>query len=243
MTNAATNRVCADDLQIAGFVPLSTVDWPGKLAASVFCQGCPWACAYCHNHAIIDCSLPGVVAWSQVEELLKRRRGLLDAIVFSGGEALRQAAVEPAAAIAKDLGFAVGVHTAGPYPRALKRLIDAKLVDWVGLDIKATSHNYPQVVGRPHSGPKAWQCLDIVVESGISSEVRLTVYPDGPRDARDVAAACLDKGVEVFALQQARGQGAPSGFCAAREGWDDYVRVLAEDIGRMGFRTFIFRPA
>ena len=51
----------AVDLQIAGLVPLSTVDWPGRLAATVFCQGCPWRCTYCHNTAILDTTVPGAV--------------------------------------------------------------------------------------------------------------------------------------------------------------------------------------
>ena len=82
-----------DDLQIAGLVPMSTVDWPGRFAASLFLQGCPWACPYCHNSAIIDPRIPGVVAWGALEDLLARRRGLLDGVVFSGGEATRQIAL------------------------------------------------------------------------------------------------------------------------------------------------------
>ena len=75
---------------------MSTVDWPGELVASLFLQGCPWACPYCQNAAIIDPRVPGVVAWDAVERLLARRRGLLDGVVFSGGEATRQIALAPA---------------------------------------------------------------------------------------------------------------------------------------------------
>ena len=83
--NARTSPLTAKDLQIAGLVPLSTVDWPGQLAATLFLQGCPWRCHYCHNRAILDPRTPGTVAWSEVRDLLERRRGLLDAVVFSGG--------------------------------------------------------------------------------------------------------------------------------------------------------------
>ena len=78
---------------------MSTVDWPGKFAASLFLQGCPWVCPYCHNSAIIDPRIPGVVAWSALEDLLARRRGLLDGVVFSGGEATRQIALGAAMAV------------------------------------------------------------------------------------------------------------------------------------------------
>ena len=114
-----------DDLQIAGLVPMSTVDWPGKFVASLFLQGCPWACPYCHNSAIIDPRIPGVVAWSALEDLLARRRGLLDGVVFSGGEATRQIVLGAAMARVRELGFGVGLHTAGPYPRRLEELLGA----------------------------------------------------------------------------------------------------------------------
>ena len=110
--NLAT--LTASDLQIAGLTPMSSVDWPGKFVATVFAQGCPWACPYCHNQAIIDPKIPGVVSWESVEELLGRRRGLLDGVVFSGGEATRQLAVLPAMQRVRELGFEVGLHTAGP---------------------------------------------------------------------------------------------------------------------------------
>nr|NLD41558.1 anaerobic ribonucleoside-triphosphate reductase activating protein [Actinomycetales bacterium] len=125
----------AEDLQIAGLVPLSTVDWPGRLSAVVFTQGCPWDCGYCQNAALIDCELPGIVDWAGVVDLLGRRHGLLDAVVFSGGEATRQNSLGPAMAEVREMGFEVALHTAGAYPRRLAEVLP--LVDWVGLDIKA----------------------------------------------------------------------------------------------------------
>ncbi|MBS6934822.1 MAG: anaerobic ribonucleoside-triphosphate reductase activating protein, partial [Actinomyces graevenitzii] len=153
----------AAGLQIAGLVPLSTVDWPGKLAASIFLQGCPWRCVYCQNHEILDPRTPGSVPWSQVVELLQRRRGLLDGLVFSGGEATRQPGLLSAAQEVKALGFAVGLHTAGIYPGNLARLLAADAVDWVGLDIKALpGPDYQQVVARGGGGEKAWLALELV---------------------------------------------------------------------------------
>lgn len=231
-----------DDLQIAGLVPMSTVDWPGKFAASLFLQGCPWACPYCHNSAIIDPRIPGVVAWSALEDLLARRRGLLDGVVFSGGEATRQIALGAAMARVRELGFGVGLHTAGPYPRRLADLLGAGLVDWVGIDVKATRGNYEAVSGRVGAGERAWESLGIVLaHPEVDHEVRLTVYPDGPADGFEVAARAREMGARTFALQQARDMGTPDGFCATRPGWDDQVRSLARDIETLGFDRFIFR--
>ena len=240
--NLAT--LTASDLQIAGLTPMSSVDWPGKFVATVFTQGCPWACPYCHNQAIIDPKIPGVVSWESVEELLGRRRGLLDGVVFSGGEATRQLAVLPAMSRVRELGFEVGLHTAGPYPARLHEILRTGLVDWVGIDIKAMpGPHYEAVAGRPNAGPKAWESLGEVLDSGVSYEVRLTVYPDGPRDGYEVASCVKDLGATHFALQQARALGTAQGFNAGDAAWDLEVQSLADDIEKLGFESFQFRPA
>ena len=261
----------ADSLVIAGLVPLSTVDWPGRLCATVFLQGCPWNCPYCHNHALIPTRVPGIVDWQEVRDLLSRRRGLLDGVVFTGGEALRQDALADAAAEVREMGFEVGLHTAGAYPRRLRDLVEAELVDWVGLDVKALPEHYEAVAGRPGSGAKAWECLDIVLAAagdaaedgaagkragGVGSvlggrtrpllyEVRTTVMPHDVTadDAFEVARRCKEKGVRSYALQQARAQGTREGFVAVAPGWDSRCERLAERIEALGFDHFEYRPA
>jgi len=138
------------------------VDWPGKLAAVVFLQGCPLACPYCQNEAILDPKVPGAVPWSQVEALLVRRAGLLDGVVLTGGEALRQAGVVDAARRVREMGFGVGLHTAGAYPRALAKILSH--TDWVGIDVKAMPDDYAAATGFG-AGAKAWQSLDAVLEA------------------------------------------------------------------------------
>lgn len=159
---ASKTEPSADSLAIAGLVPLSTVDWPGKLAAVVFLQGCPLACPYCQNEAILDPKVPGAVPWSQVEALLARRAGLLDGVVLTGGEALRQAGVVDAARRVREMGFGVGLHTAGAYPRALAKILPH--TDWVGIDVKAMPDDYAAATGFG-AGAKAWQSLDAVLEA------------------------------------------------------------------------------
>lgn len=159
---ASKTEPSADSLAIAGLVPLSTVDWPGKLAAVVFLQGCPLACPYCQNEAILDPKVPGAVPWSQVEALLARRVGLLDGVVLTGGEALRQAGVVDAARRVREMGFGVGLHTAGAYPRALAKILPH--TDWVGIDVKAMPDDYAAATGFG-AGAKAWQSLDAVLKA------------------------------------------------------------------------------
>lgn len=162
-------------LTIAGLTSLSTCDWPGKLVATVFLQGCPWRCTYCHNPALLDPTAPGQVPWRQVRDLLERRRGLLDGLVFSGGEPTRQPGLAAAMREVRGLGFGIGLHTAGAYPARLAELLP--LLDWVGLDIKALPDDYPRITGIGASGAKAFAGLGFLVASGVDHEVRITVDP------------------------------------------------------------------
>ena len=235
----------ADALVIAGLVPMSTVDWPDHLTATVFTQGCPWNCSYCHNQALIPTRTPGAVAWQEVRDLLRRRRGLLDGVVFTGGEALRQDGLADAAREVKAAGFAVGLHTAGMYPRRLRDLVEDGLVDWVGLDVKALPEHYTQVVGRPNAAAKVWQSLDVVVGSGVEAEVRTTVVPGDVTadDAVEVARRAHETGARVYALQQVRARGTSGTFPVVAPGWDARCERMAAEIEAMGWERFTYRPA
>ena len=134
----------ADSLTVAGLVRLSTVDWPGHMVSTIFLQGCPWNCVYCHNPDLIDCRTPGIMAWADVETFLRRRQGLLDGVVFTGGEPTRQRGLHDAMERAHALGFQVGLHTMGVYPTLLRPLLP--LIDWVGFDIKAAPAHYSSII-------------------------------------------------------------------------------------------------
>lgn len=235
----------ADSLQIAGIVPMSTVDWPDHLCATVFLQGCPWNCFYCHNQHLIPTRTPGTVSWGEVRSLLRRRRGLLDGVVLTGGEALRQDALADAAAEVKEMGFAVGLHTAGAYPGRLRDLLAAGLVDWVGLDAKALPEHYEEVVGRGGAAVRAQESLEVALASGVDLEVRTTVIPGDvtARDAVEVARRVHDAGARVYALQQARAEGTNGEFAVVAPGWDAQCERMAAQIETLGWERFTYRPA
>lgn len=236
----------SNDLAIAGLVPLSAVDWPGRLVATIFCQGCPLRCPYCQNSSILDNRTPGVIPWREVEGFLKRRVGLLDGVVFTGGEALRQEAVIAAAESAVSLGFSVGVHTSGMFPDRLERMMH--VVDWVGLDIKARPEDYKKAVGV--RGDKVWQTLDLILETGVDYEVRTTVHPESLADYHfeDLVSQLKLAGVRTFALQEARTEGTSVAFqlLAAtwdRKRWKQRRRELVECVQKAGFDRYILRLA
>jgi len=163
------------ELRVGGLVRLSTCDWPGELVATVFCQGCPWSCGYCHNQHLIAPSAATEIEWPDVMSFLDSRRRLLDGVVFSGGEPTLQAALPEAMREARALGFRIGLHTAGPYPERLAAVLP--LVDWVGFDVKAAFSDYERITGVVGSGAKARASLMLVLESGIASDIRTTVPP------------------------------------------------------------------
>lgn len=194
----------ADALAIAGLTPLSTCDWPGRLVATVFLQGCPWRCTYCHNPALLDPRVPGVVPWAAVRDLLARRAGLLDGVVFSGGEPTRQVGLAAAMTQVRAAGFGVGLHTSGAYPRRLAEVLP--LVDWVGLDVKAPADRYAAVTGVVRSGDRAFAAQDLVLAAGVPVQVRTTVDPAvlAPDDVARLRAALAARGAPQPVLQEAR---------------------------------------
>lgn len=199
-------------LTIAGLARLSVCDWPGRLVATVFLQGCPWRCAYCHNPDLIDPRAPGVVSGSEVAAFLRSRVGLLDGVVFSGGEPTGQAGLFAAIEQVGQVGFQVGLHTGGGYPRRLAQVLPG--LDWVGLDIKGLAGEYPAITGVGSASARAWQALGLVLDSGVAYEVRTTVDPrlHTAVGLTELIAELLGAGVCNLVLQEAR---TPDGVVAA----------------------------
>ena len=192
-------------LRIGGLTPLTTIDYPGALAAVVFLQGCPWRCGYCHNQHLLPAT-QGAMSWQDVRDFLLRRQGLLDAVVFSGGEPTWQPGLPAAAREVRALGFRVGLHSAGIFPQRLAGMLDA--VDWVGLDIKAPAARYDAVTGVPGGGVKARSALARVQRSGVAYECR-TTWHEGLFPSEELLALggeLADAGVAHWSVQGCDGR-------------------------------------
>jgi len=196
--------------RVGGRVPFSNTDWPGKLAAVLFLQGCPWRCGYCQNPHLLPARGEQEEDWTATLAWLATRRGLLDGVVFSGGEPTAQAALAPAIRAVRALGFAIGLHTGGAYPRRLLEV--AREVDWIGLDIKAPMLAYEAVTGVSHSGFAAFASLDLVLKAGVAFEVRTTVHPalTPPETLLTLARELAQLGVGRWVLQAFRATGCAS---------------------------------
>lgn len=203
-------------LRVGGIASFSTVDFPERLAAVLFCQGCSWRCAYCHNPHLLPRCGERELPWSGIETFLQSRRGLLDAVVFSGGEPTLQADIETAVRRVRALGFQVGLHTAGIYPARLVRLLP--WIDWVGMDFKAPPAAYERITGVPDSGERVMESVRRVLESGVAYEFRMTVHPMllTPDEILEAARVLAGLGARRFALQFFRAQGClDTVLCAA----------------------------
>lgn len=207
MNGSASLSPRATELCVGGLARLSTCDWPGELAATVFCQGCAWDCPYCHNPGLRVMRTDEAIAWPTILDFLASRLGLLDGVVFSGGEPMLQAALPDAIAEVRALGFRVGLHTAGIAPERFARLLH--LLDWVGFDVKAPFAAYPRITGVEGSGNRALRSLRHLLASDVPYEVRTTLHPSllSPADMLEMKVQLLDLGVENFVVQQFRSRG------------------------------------
>jgi len=238
MSGRALLKPSAASLRIGGFTRLSTCDWPGELAATIFCQGCGWDCVYCHNPGLRPALASGLIAWDEVVGFLYARRGLLDAVVFTGGEASLQPALLSAIEQVRNLGFRIGLHTAGMHPAKLQALLP--LVDWVGFDVKASFYNYASTTQVAGSGKQAHESLRLLLESNIDHEVRTTVHPSllPLADLLALKAELLAEGVRHYAVQRFRTEGVHSAFLATAPAASAYE--LPADFGA-GFKSFVLR--
>jgi len=193
-------------LVVGGLVGLSFSDWPGELAAVVFCQGCSWRCRYCHNPHLVPFTRLNAPSWPSVLRWLEGRRGLLDAVVFSGGEATSQHGLAEAMREVRRLGFKVGLHTAGPSAAALAPVLP--LVDWVGFDFKAPFDAYAHVTGGGH-GTRVRESLRLVRDSRVACEVRTTWHPAllSDADLDTMAESLVLEGWREWVIQRFRPQG------------------------------------
>jgi len=198
-------------LKVGGITPFSATDYPGKLAAVVFVQGCPWRCGYCHNPHLQARPSVSPLHWSRILALLERRIGLVDAVVFSGGEPTIDPLLASAIADVRALGFGVGLHSGGIYPKRLAEILP--LVDWVGLDIKAPfDQRYERITGFPGSAAQALESARMVLASKMACEFRTTVHSSllSEDDILEMASDLAAMGVSNYVLQVFRAQGCGS---------------------------------
>ena len=136
-------------MQIQGLQKMTLLDFPGRVACTVFLAGCQFRCPFCHNSELLDESEPGIMDDAQLLKFLESRRGILEGVAFSGGEPLMRKELPSLLAKIKELGYPIKLDTNGAVPGRLKEVVSAGLVDYVAMDIKNSPERYAQTCGLP----------------------------------------------------------------------------------------------
>lgn len=166
-------------MRIGGFQKLTLVDFPGKVAATVFTQGCNFRCGYCHNPELV---LPRLfqahILEEEVLDYLHERREKLQGVVISGGEPTLQKGLADFIVRIKEMGFAVKLDTNGSHPEVLLSLLELNLLDYIAMDIKSSLAKYYQVTGIACDTKKIQESINLIIKSGIPYQLRTTLVKE-----------------------------------------------------------------
>ncbi len=194
-------------MRISGLEKCSLVDYPGKLAAVVFLGGCNLNCTYCHNRDLLkkDNSLRELSTES-VLSFLRARKGLLDAVVVTGGEPTLNIGLPSFIRCVRKLGFLVKLDTNGTNPEMVRNLVNEGLLDYVAMDIKTTLPNYSSLCRSLVDTGAIVRTINLLMDSPVDYEFRTTIYPGlAEHDLRTLAE--LLTGAEKWVLQHYSPQG------------------------------------
>ena len=160
---------------IAGIQKMTLLDFPGKVACTIFLAGCNYRCPFCHNAELFSGKPEEVMSTDAFLEFLKKRQGLLEGVCVSGGEPTGDPGLENLLTNIKALGFAVKLDTNGSRPKILKELLDKKLVDYVAMDVKNSPEMYAQTVGCEADLAAIEESLRLLIGGDMPYELRTTL--------------------------------------------------------------------
>ncbi len=190
-------------MQIHGLQKLSMVDYPGKLAATIFTGGCNLRCPFCHNALLVTrlAESPRLDP-AEVLRFLRSRRGLLDGVVLTGGEPLLQPDAADFLREVKAMGFPIKLDTNGCYPKALGEILERGLVDYVAMDIKNRPEKYAATVGLSHFDLKpVEESIRLIRSNAPDYEFRTTVVQEFHTPEDISAIGSWISGAKTYCLQ------------------------------------------
>lgn len=190
---------------LGGYQKLTLIDYPGKLAATVFTVGCSFRCPFCHNPELVNLRLGhNKESERAFFRFLAKRKGKLEGVCITGGEPTIQKDIIDFIQKIKKLGFLVKLDTNGTRPDFLKKVINEKLVDFIAMDIKNQPKNYDKTTGVKGDIKRIKLSADLIMNSNISYEFRTTVVPGLHTEKDFDAIAKWIKGAKAYYLQEYR---------------------------------------
>lgn len=197
-------------MHIAGFEPLTLIDYPGKLATIVFTPGCVLRCPFCHNPELIEAHRKDDPFFRINREddffaFLGKRQGKLDGVVITGGEPTIHPDLMDFVRRVKDMGFLVKLDTNGAFPDKVREFVASGLVDYFAMDIKHAPEKYHLASGREDIPVERFErSVRLIMESGILYEFRTTVVPGIHEEEDFDAVARWIQGARAYYLQAFR---------------------------------------
>lgn len=180
-------------MKLGGLQKLTLLDYPGKMACTVFLPGCNFRCPFCHNASFVVPEQLEKETGIEEEELfrfLKRRQGILEGVCVTGGEPLLHPEIFSLLAKIKELGYPVKLDTNGSFPDRLKKAVDKRLVDFVAMDLKNSREGYPETIGRETIDlNKIEESVSFLLGGYVDYEFRTTFVKEyhGERQVRQMA--------------------------------------------------------
>lgn len=180
---------------IGGLQKMTLIDYPGKVAATIFVSGCNFFCPWCYNRNLVvpeEILKHSPIPLKEIYKFLEQRKGFLQGVVLCGGEPTIYDDLSDFAAAIKKMGYLVKLDTNGSNPEMLTSLIDKGLVDYVAMDIKAPKESYKErykeVVGKYIDTKKIEQSINILKNSPVEYEFRTTLVPGlvGKKDILEI---------------------------------------------------------
>lgn len=190
-------------MKILGLQKMTLLDYPHKVAATVFTGGCNFCCPYCHNASLVlQVEQAQEIGEKEIFDFFIKRKGVLDGVCLSGGEPLLQKGIEDFIARIKDLGFLVKIDTNGSFPELLKKLVRNGLIDYVAMDIKNSPAAYAQTAGTSETVlPKIKESAAFLLTAPVEYEFRTTVVKNFHQAEDFAAIGQWLKGAEKYFLQ------------------------------------------
>ena len=163
-------------MHIAGLQKMTLLDFPGKVACTVFFQGCNFRCPFCHNSDLLPGQGQPLMDDQELLDFLQKRKGLLDGVCITGGEPTLQPQLLSLMRRIKELGYAVKLDTNGSRPQVLRQLVEAGVVDYVAMDIKNSREEYSKTAGMNESLlTQVEESIRYLLSGAVDYEFRTTV--------------------------------------------------------------------
>ena len=194
-------------MYVSGLQKLTLLDFPQVVSCIVFTQGCNFRCPFCHNSTLVEGEPEEEISTEKIFEFLKKRKGLLDGVVITGGEPLIQKDIRGFVEKLKEMGYLVKLDTNGTNPKMLKELVEAELIDYVAIDIKNSPEEYDKATGVTGLMDKVTESKDFLIKGTVPYEFRTTVVKGIHTKESLVTLAKWIKGAEHYFLQQYKDSG------------------------------------